>query len=182
LIAADVLFNALLLDDLLDKKVVELGCGNGIFAIGAKLLGAEKVVGVDSDESALDVAKQNMKKLDVKVDFLVADVSAFSEHCDTVLQNPPFGAQKSHKHADILFIKKAFEIGNVVYSMHLAKTKDFILKNIELCGGEATMIKTYKFPIPHTYPFHKKEIKSFDVILIRGVKSNETQRDSTSRR
>ncbi|MFA7342169.1 MAG: 50S ribosomal protein L11 methyltransferase, partial [Candidatus Methanomethylophilaceae archaeon] len=46
-IAADVLFQAYGNGDIADRKVVDLGCGNGIFAIGAWLLGAEKVLALD---------------------------------------------------------------------------------------------------------------------------------------
>jgi len=173
-IAADVLCLAYSLGDIQGKKVVELGCGNGIFAIGAKLLGAKKVVGVDLDSNALDVAEENIKRIGIEVEFINSNVSDFFERCDTVVQNPPFGAQKAHKHADMLFIRKAFEIAHVVYSLHLLKTREFVTKNIGLCKAKVALTKSYKLPIAHTYPFHKKEIKSFDVIMVRGVKDGES--------
>lgn len=173
-IAADILCLAYSLGDIQDKKVVELGCGNGIFAIGAKLLGAKHVVGVDLDNNAVEVAEENTKRLGLEVEFVSSDVEDFFERCDTVVQNPPFGAQKAHKHADLLFIRKAFEIANVVYSMHLLKTKEFVTRNIGLCKAKVDLTKSYKFPIAHTYPFHKKETKSFEVIMVRGVKDGES--------
>lgn len=173
-IAADILCLAYSLGDIQDKKVVELGCGNGIFAIGAKLLGAKKVVGVDLDSDAVEVAEENTKRLGLEVEFVSSDVADFSEQCDTVVQNPPFGAQKAHKHADLLFIRKAFEIAHVIYSMHLLKTKEFVTRNIGLCKAKVALTKSYKFPIAYTYPFHKKEIKNFDVIMVRGVKDGES--------
>ena len=42
-IAADVLWNANSIGDIKGMKVVDLGCGTGIFAIGSALLGAERI-------------------------------------------------------------------------------------------------------------------------------------------
>src|SRR6478752_10279574 len=41
------------------SRVVDVGTGSGILAIAALLLGAEWAVGVDSDEAALGVAREN---------------------------------------------------------------------------------------------------------------------------
>ncbi len=167
-IAADILHIAYANCDIEGRKVVDLGCGNGIFAIGAKLLGAMEVVGVEVDPGALRVAERNMERMGVQVELVESDIEDFGLRCDTVLQNPPFGAQKGHKHADMVFLKKAFEVAPVVYSLHLSKTKDFVLRNIELFGATVTMTKSYKFQIPHTYAFHRKDKMDFEVTMVRG--------------
>jgi putative methylase len=164
-IASDALYIALGLGDIVDCKVVDLGCGTGIFAIGAKVLGAEESVGVDIDSSAIEIAKANAEELDMDVRFENMSVLKFEEDCDTAIQNPPFGAQK--KHADLPFITKALAISPIVYSFHLTKTEDFITKEADLLGARITHTKEYEFPIPHTYPFHKKKVKDFEVTLFR---------------
>ncbi|UCD92694.1 MAG: 50S ribosomal protein L11 methyltransferase [Methanobacteriota archaeon] len=166
-IAADILYLALGLGDIADKKVVDLGCGTGIFAIGARSLGAKEVVGVDIDKTAIDVASKNAEDSGVDVRFENVSVLKFEEECDTTIQNPPFGAQK--KHADIPFITKALSISPVVYSLHLTKTEDFVTKEADLLGARITHTKDYKFIIPYTHPFHKKKDKGFDVTLFRLV-------------
>jgi putative methylase len=171
-IAADMLHLAFSHGDIGDRKVVDLGCGNGIFAIGAKLLGAKEVIGVEVDPGAMRAAERNMSKMGVEVNLVESDVEDFSTPCDTVVQNPPFGAQKGHKHADMVFVKKAFEIAPVVYSLHLSKTQDFVLRNIELCGAKVVLTKSYKLHMPHTYPFHKRERKDFEVTMVRGIKDD----------
>jgi putative methylase len=171
-IAADMLCIAHSFGDLQGRKVVDLGCGNGIFAIGAVLLGADRAVGVEVDSDAVAVAEENTKNLGTDVVLVNSDIKDFSERCDTVLQNPPFGAQRANKHADAAFIGKAFEIARVAYSLHLSKTEDFVLKSFELCGGAVTMTKRYKFPIVHTYPFHRKERLNIEVSMVRGVKDD----------
>lgn len=41
------------------KAVLDLGCGSGILAVSAALLGAKSALGVDIDETAVRVAKEN---------------------------------------------------------------------------------------------------------------------------
>lgn len=42
-----------------DTKILDVGCGSGILAVAALLLGAESAVGVDIDEMAVKTAKEN---------------------------------------------------------------------------------------------------------------------------
>ena len=57
LLAAEILHFAYMQGDL-EGTVFDLGCGTGMLAIGAKLLGAEKVVGFDVDNKALELARK----------------------------------------------------------------------------------------------------------------------------
>lgn len=165
-VASDILFNAY--QDIAGKRVVDLGCGTGIFSVGAKLLGAKNVIGVDIDKNAVDAAKKYSDSVGLKIDYRVMDVKDFDESCDTVIQNPPFGSQS--RHADRIFIKKALEIGSVVYTLHLSKTEDFVRKSLEKLDGTVVFEKKYKFQIRHTFNFHKKEKAEFDVTLFKVVR------------
>jgi ribosomal protein L11 methyltransferase len=55
--------------------VVDLGTGSGILALAARLLGAERVIGIDNDPLAIATARQNarLNKID-NVQFRMADV------------------------------------------------------------------------------------------------------------
>lgn len=48
--------------NLLDTKVLDLGCGTGILAIATKKLGAHKVVAVDNDPMAIQITRSNAKR------------------------------------------------------------------------------------------------------------------------
>ena len=54
IIVADLLWNAYSLGDIVDKKIMDLGCGTGIFAIASKLLGASSAIGVDINKPSID--------------------------------------------------------------------------------------------------------------------------------
>jgi putative methylase len=164
-IAADVLYRAHASGDITNKKVLDLGCGTGIFAIGAALLGAKEVTALDIDEKAVEVARKAAREMKVDIEFLVSDVEEVKGSWDTVIMNPPFGAQK--KHADRPFIENALKMAKVVYSLHLTKTLEFIQKEINRIGGTITHRKTYEFEIRYTFKFHEKEKAHFDVTLFR---------------
>jgi len=165
-VAADILFNAY--QDIAGKNVADLGCGTGMFSVGAKLLGAKNVVGIDADEKVVDAAKKYSEKIGLKIDYRVMDVKDFDEKCDTVIQNPPFGAQT--RHADRIFLQKALEIGSIVYTLHLSKTGDFVRKFVDNLGGRVVFEKKYKFQIRHTFNFHTKEKKEFTVTLFKVIR------------
>ena len=57
--------------------MLDIGCGSGILAIAAALLGAEKAIGVDIDEVSVRVAKENagLNKVEDVSEFIVGDLT-----------------------------------------------------------------------------------------------------------
>jgi putative methylase len=166
-IAADVLFTSYQFGDISDKTVLDLGCGTGIFAIGAYLMGAKKVVGVDIDKESIRIAKQYIKDNGYDITFIADDVNNVDVNVDTTIMNPPFGAQKSNVKADRRFIVKAYNLSSVVYSLHLSKTLPFLDKLIKSLGGRITYQKHYIFPVKNVFDFHVKNKVEYDVVLLR---------------
>ena len=166
-IAADLLWNAYSLGDIADRKVMDLGCGTGIFAIASKLLGAASAIGVDIDKDSTDLASSYCGD----VDFICSDICDLENDfdVDTIFQNPPFGSQKNAKKgADLKFISKAIELSpKVLYSFHMASTEEFLISYFEKNDLEITHIFRYNFPIPKIYEFHTRESANVEVIVIR---------------
>jgi len=172
-VAADVLrLVAYVFDDIINKTVIELGCGTARLAIGAAFLGAKEVVGVDIDPVAIRIAKKNAESLGFKekTSWVVGDITVIHGPFDTVLQNPPFGVQK--RRADRQFIVKALEIGNTVYSFHKCgdSNRAFIKRFIEEHGGKITNIFPMTMEIPRMFKFHtkKKQVTHVDLYRIEG--------------
>ena len=165
ILAAEMLHYAYMQGDLEDT-VYDLGCGTGMLAIGAKLLGAEKVVGFDLDRKALEVARRNAEKLGVDVEFVHCDISEVEGHAHTVVMNPPFGAQA--KGNDRPFLLSALRTSDVVYSIHNCGSHDFISRFI----GDARIADWYTtaFPLKRTFKFHKKEVEMIKVEIYRIVR------------
>lgn len=170
IIAADVIWNAHACGDIQDLKVVDLGCGTGILALGSAMMGAVEVLGVDVDNDALQVANSEALRLEVqdKCHFLNMDINDFHESADTVIQNPPFGAQKANrKDGDRRFLEKALEVAPVVYSFHLAKTREFLELLVKALNASITHVFYYNFPLPRIYHFHQDEKREVEVVVLR---------------
>ncbi|MBP1911457.1 METTL5 family protein [Thermococcus stetteri] len=168
-VAAELLWLAYSLGEVDGKVIADLGAGTGVLSIGAVLMGAEKVYAVEKDENALEIARRNARSLGVedRIEFINADVSEFSERVDTVIMNPPFGSQV--KHADRPFLLKAFEVSDVIYSIHLAKpeVRSFIEAFTRDHGFVVTYRLTLPFEIPAQFHFHRKRLERITVDIYR---------------
>jgi len=147
---------------LLSGKVADLGCGTGRLAIGAAIIGAE-VTGFEIDRTALDIAINYSKKNNLKINWLCAAVETITEEFDTVIMNPPFGSQRPG--ADRVFLEKALEISDHIWTIHMAETRSFIEKLVERKGGKIEMGYEFDFPIPRSMPFHNKDVENQKAIL-----------------
>lgn len=155
-VASELLHFAFMNGDLEDRVVYDLGCGNGILGIGAKLLGAKEVVGIDSDLQAIEVARANSERIGVAVEFKGCDVREVERKGDTVVMNPPFGAQRENRHADRIFLEKAFEIAHVVYAILNAGSEPFLRAFLP----QAVIVRfPVAFPLKRRFWFHKKDKK-----------------------
>ena len=176
-IAAHWLNNADILDDIEGKIVMDLGAGTGILSIGAALLGAKRVILVEKDKSALEAAKKNIslyEDLPVELSHGNIEDDKFCEglkkkEVDVIIQNPPFGTKQ--KHADRLFLEKAFGLGKVVYSMHKTTSQDFLEAFAKDNGFRITHRWDYYFPIKNVYNYHKKRIQRIKVGVWRFEKA-----------
>ena len=177
--------------DIVDKTVLDLGCGTGRLALGAAFLGAKRVVGIDVDKDAVKLAFENSVRMNLKekVQWVTGDIDAIHGNFDTVLQNPPFGVQR--RKADRKFLEKALESGKVVYSLHKCPDEDkvfikklkasktnvasvapspFLGKFIERRGGKIKAVYAMVMTIPHMFRFHTKRKHEFitDLYVIEG--------------
>jgi putative methylase len=169
--AAEMLFFAAQTGDIIGKVVGDLGCGTGILAAGAGILGASKVVGIDIDGESVEVARKFVEELrqeknvEFELDFVVGRLEDFHEEVDTIVMNPPFGAQR--RHADRPFLQKAFETAHAVYSFHMSETWEFVEREARGAGFTVTHRNKYKFAIKHMFEFHRKERELIEVTLFR---------------
>jgi len=169
-IAAEVLWNVFMKGDI-GKVSVDLGCGPGMLGIGLLALGAQKVYFVDFDKKVMDVAKANVAKIESECKvagetiFRLSDINDFDEQVGLVVMNPPFGIKV--RHMDKVFLKKAFEIGKVVYSFHKTESKKFLASFAKDNNFKITDVFDFEFPLKATMSFHSKRIKKILVSCFR---------------
>jgi len=165
-LAAEMLYVASsIYNDIYGKSVLDLGTGAGRLAIGARLLGAKRVAGVDVDPSAIAIARSNGVDAGVNIEWIIADIEAIRGSFDTVIMNPPFGTRMRHK--DRVFLSKALDVGKVVYSLHKRSTRRYLLDFIASRDGIVHGLLEFDLEIPHMFNFHEEEKYPVEVDLYR---------------
>jgi len=156
------------LDDFEGKVVADLGAGNGILGIGALLLGARRVVFVETDGDALEVLRSNVASLEHdladRVDIVAARVGLDDlpmDNVDLVVMNPPWGVQRER--ADRPFLEAAFtSAGRAVHLLHSDRAS-----HVEAVAAshkwEAEAVLRTEFRLPPTYKHHAKRTGTTDV-------------------
>lgn len=72
------------------RRVLDLGCGSGILALGALAKGADSVVATDVSAMAVDAARKNLPK-DERVTVIESYIGdSLDERFDMIVTNPPF--------------------------------------------------------------------------------------------
>ncbi|HDR73995.1 MAG TPA: methyltransferase domain-containing protein [Methanoculleus sp.] len=168
-VAARLLHHAYLRSDIGGKRVCDLGCGTGILCCGASLLGASAAAGIDIDPAAVAAAQRNATALGVSVQTMVGDIrdpGALSSicPCDTVVMNPPFGAQK--RHADRPFIDAALSCAGVVYGIFNEGSRAFLSGYIR-GRGEIDEVTACAFPMRRTFAHHTRDRVEIPVEVVR---------------
>lgn len=189
-IASEVLWNAYMAGYTAESECMDQGCGTGIFGIGMLLLDAERVDFVDMDESALMAVEKNINTLlsegyfnrDIKknADYFLINKKIMPESenteaiptarnekkiYDLVIQNPPFGTK--NRNIDKIFLGKAISQGKVIYSMHKTSTEAFLKDFSKRKEGEVVEVFRFRFPIKHTFSFHRKPKKDIEVSCLK---------------
>lgn len=186
-VAADLLWQAALDGAIDGKAVLDLGCGTGMFARGAVLLGAARVVGVDQDPAALATAQEVVPEASL----VQADLAQWHPDppggFDTVLMNPPFGAQKGNRGGDRVFYDRAKEAvvaagaagatpggaaeprdgpgptGGTVWFLAQPRTERFLAAYARGLGGHLERVAQWDYPIEARFAFHGKPVQRFHV-------------------
>lgn len=149
-----------------------MGSGTGRLGLGAGLLGAKEVILFDIDFDCLKISIDIAKKFHIyhKISVVNGDIRNFNlyKNVDTVIQNPPFGVHK--KGYDVLFLLKAIELANVVYSIHKLECREYIIKLIKKKNLVYTELFKEIIFIPPMFSFHKKKKHKVNIVALRITK------------
>ena len=146
----------------LQGSVADFGCGTGRLALGAAALGA-RVTGIDIDTDALVSARETAAILGLKVEWVHGAVENWQTPVDTVVMNPPFGAQRPG--ADRPFLLRALATAQNIWSLHLADSSEFIKRFVSRYGGEIEGQWKVDISLPNTMPHHYQQERKVEGIL-----------------
>ncbi|QZP38630.1 METTL5 family protein [Halobaculum magnesiiphilum] len=176
-VAAHVVHLADLRGDVAGRTVVDLGAGTGMFALGAALRGAARVVGVELDAGALGVARENERRVGARteVHWVCGDATRpplardrlTAEGPVTVIMNPPFGAQTGNEHADRAFLETVADLADVSYSVHNAGSREFVESFAGDAGGGVTDAFAATLTLDRTYDHQTSESADVDAEVFR---------------
>ncbi len=163
-IAAELLQEAFGRGDLTSGPVVDLGCGTGRLAIGAAIMGARPVIGIDADPIALRVAERAAASLKVHVEFRAGSLPGAPVPEGTVIMNPPFGAQR--KRADRPFWDVALRAGRrAVYAFALAESRNFIAALAVEREAQIEATRSVPWTLSATFAHHRRRSVDLPVDL-----------------
>jgi putative methylase len=153
--AADLLLAADRLEAIEGRSVLDLGSGTGRLAIGAAMLGAGSVVGVEVDLRLVEAARAAAESAGVRVEFVAADVSTWQRPAELVVMNPPFGAQR--RHADRPFWERGFALAErSVHAFALADSRTFIARRAVARGAQVLETQAVPWELARTFPHHTR--------------------------
>jgi len=169
-LAAHLIHVADLQGDLAGRMVADLGSGTGMLALAAATRDPARVLAVERDPGALAVARENEARVDPAegVDWLRGDATRPPlADVDTVVMNPPFGAQDGNEHADRRFLAAASESAGVSYSIHNAGSQSFVESFAGDEGGDVTHAFAAEFDVDRQFEFHASDSETLDVEVFR---------------
>ncbi|WP_456371639.1 HemK2/MTQ2 family protein methyltransferase [Methanocaldococcus sp.] len=125
----------LLLKNLVDvknKEVLEIGVGTGLISIACAKRGAKKVVGVDINPYAIEIAKENAKLNNVDIIVFKSDLfKNVKGKFDVILFNPPYLPTSEDDKIDS-YLNYAFDggkSGREVLDRFIDELPNYIKKN-----------------------------------------------------
>lgn len=170
-LAAHICHLASLRGDLSETTVLDLCCGTGTLALGARAAEAERIVGLDLDRSALEIAVGNERRLfeTARIDWIHGDVTASPLRTTdaTALSNPPFGAQRTNKHADRSVLRAIQRLASVSYTIHNGGSLEFVESFAE--DHDATVTDAFEstLEVDNRFDFHTEERATIPVEVYR---------------
>ncbi len=176
-VAADLLWEAHQDGAIKGRRVLDLGCGTGIFAIGAALLGADSVLAVEVDAASIDLARAAAAAGTVarhtrdRIEWIEADLADWHPEpgsADTVLMNPPFGAQKANRRADRVFYERAAEAiqgspNGSIWFLAQPSGERFLRSFLRELGLGLERVAVWDYPLEATMAHHEREVRTIPV-------------------
>lgn len=137
--------------DIINKTILDVGCGSGILGIAALKLGASFAVLIDTDESAVKVALDNLALNNIeanKAEVILGTLERAKEKADMILANITANILISLKG---LFYKYLVKGGQIILSGII----DSYTQDVEKAFDKFTLISHNSMDCWHCYRYQK---------------------------
>ncbi len=151
--------------------ILDLGIGTGILSFLASLKGAKQIIGIDIDSTALHVAQENARLLQIhNLSLIHSSVEFFSFEkfaykINGIIMNPPFGTKR--KFLDFVFLKRAMLTKGWILTLHKSNPESD-KKLQQLCSENnynVTVKKRLTYNLPNTHKTHRLQLYPVEVSL-----------------
>lgn len=140
-VSTDTTILGMFLDNLYKKSIMDIGTGSGALLLYAHYHNAGHLIGVDIQDKALDLAKENLIEYTSDYELIKANINELEhEKVDVVICNPPFFEVGSLRNSDA-WNKAMFESELSIEQMFKAFRK-FMKEN----GEVYTLYPAERFP------------------------------------
>ncbi|MEM4717569.1 MAG: methyltransferase [Desulfurococcaceae archaeon] len=158
---------------LVNKTILDMGCGSGVLSIASLLAGSSRVICLDIDEdillSAGNLVSSYYGELSHRVILVNGDaLNTFFSNVDTVVMNPPFGVIERNRGLDVQFLEKALLNARYVFSLHkFSNGLVEIIKDIANSRRlEIIWFEILELEIPMLYPRHRRKVHRIKALFI----------------
>ena len=130
-----LIINFISKEEIADKKIMDMGCGTGVFAILAMKMGASYAKAIDIDIWAAENAKENAEKNSVSIDVLLGDANLLDENekFDVFFAN----INRNILLADMETYSKSIQEGGILF------LSGFYLQDVEILEAECKLYDLY---------------------------------------
>lgn len=140
-------------------RISDLGAGNGILGIGAMLLGAEKVIFIESDSDTCEILNENLSSLSLNKYSEIQNIHITQSNIpvldvDLIITNPPWGRQKEKADKPFLHtILKNNTTAHILHNHSATHISNFFLNE----GWKVQKYGEADFSLPATYNHHNRQ-------------------------
>jgi len=140
-VGTDGVLLGLLTDIITSERILDIGTGTGIVAlILAQRTNNTSIIGIDLDENAYHLAKENFNKspFSERLTAVFGDIktTVFNEKFDTIVSNPPYFDSQSTLHSKNILARQQVQL-------NYGQLFDFVQKNVTE-KGNFTLIYPYE--------------------------------------
>jgi ribosomal protein L11 methyltransferase len=130
-----LIINFISKEEIADKKIMDMGCGTGVFAILAMKMGASYAKAIDIDIWAAENAKENAEKNSVSIDVLLGDANLLDENekFDVFFAN----INRNILLADMKTYSKSIQDGGILF------LSGFYSQDVEILEAECKLYDLY---------------------------------------
>lgn len=156
-----------------DLDILEIGTGSGCISIALKKNTNSNIDAIDISESAIELAKENAKNNNVKINFMIDDIHNYKSNkkYDLIISNPPYVPYDGEVSENIKYEPQnaiyASENGIHFYRIIIEKIKDNLKDNyliaFEIGDKEGNkIIEIIKNHLPNSYISLEKDYNDYE--------------------